>query len=206
MVNYIIPSAIDTYTSDYQIADDWGDNLLSGRSNSGQKLIALPTDPTVMVRCESFRPVWTILTGTPTATGGQLVLGSTPDSVSCPSTIVTGTWTCKVALTSTASGSFALRFLYQDTNNYYQLLLAATGPFNLIKDDAGTTTTIITATWTPDTSVHTITATRDASGNFEIFLDGTSMGTVTDAFLPTVANIVLYNSSPTADVSGIEVI
>lgn len=190
----------------YTHYDDWYDNKLTKRGHyrtpAGGMMGRTGFTPFLK------RPEWTIEYSDPAVSGGVLTLdgasgAATNDGVSTPSTFTEGTWEWD-AKASNTSGTRYLKnnFIYEDADNNLRVNFRPGGtPGNevdLIKTDAGVASTLITGSWTADTNWHTIKATRDTSGNFELFFDGVSQGTATDTFLPSISKILFF-----VDLSGI---
>jgi len=172
-----------------EIADDWGDNLLTGRENSGDGLVTW--SELEVGRCKNFRPEWTSV-GSPSATGGELVVdvdNSVGDQgVYVDVVIEVGTWEVEGRTENTGNNNYVgVRMIYQDADNQWKILERDDGSYGYLqKDDAGTTTTVIdSGGQIGDTNFHTLKATRDADANWEYFFDGVSQGTATDSFMPT---------------------
>lgn len=187
----------------YYLEDNWDDNALSSRSNptSGPWFYQpVPNQPgdTLVGR---YRPDWTIPSGTPSATNQRVEF---PDSnangiqeIVTDTDITVGSWQwdfTSAANVDAGSGS-GLVFIWQDSNNKWFTPAQGDDEVALRKTDAGTTTTIYKASATVDDgNPHTIEQQRDDAGNFETFVDGASIGTGSDTFLPT-PNLMRYYSS-----------
>jgi len=167
----------------YHIDDDFEDNLLSGRDN-------FYFEDGLFKAC--MRPEHTTVSGSPSASGGKLVLPAgnvTEQAVSTPCTFITGAWEIDFAfVASPTAGYFAFRFIssasvvYADpSNDGYTVNVVYTGDFLLGRVDDGSGTTLIAGTWTVGTATVVIKVTRTSAGAFELFRDGVSQGTVTDA-------------------------
>jgi len=179
-----IPHEIDRIGAElpkeYYLTDDWGDNKLTDREGLSNFRNRIP--PRTWGK---DRPKWTIESGSPSASGGVLVLpqSSTVQTVSTPSDFTVGAWELDFKWANTTSTQW-------DRNWFMRLAGEATGYWmranndgsacDIIETTTGTHTVIIDNTWTADTSWHTLKATRDSAGNFELFLDGVSKGTTTD--------------------------
>jgi len=166
----------------YHIDDDFEDNLLSGRDNFYFE------DGLFKAH---MRPEYVTVSGSPSASGGKMVLAAgdvTEQAVSCLSTFMVGTWEIDFAFAaSPTAGYFAFRLIssasvvYADpSNNGYTVNVFYTGDFVLGRIDAGAGVTLIAGTWTVGTATVAIKVTRTAAGAFELFRDGVSQGTVTD--------------------------
>jgi len=170
--------------------DDFGDNKLSDRDN-------------FVAMFESIfgvgRPEWTVEEGSPSVSDGELILpagNTTPQRVSTPCKITSGVWEIGFKfMTAPSSGSFRMSLIYQNGSNYYILYNdILSNKILLHKREAGSISDPISHTGAvKDTDYHVIKVTRDSSGNWEIFLDGTSIGTTTDSFVPTPTVIDISN-------------
>lgn len=193
-----IPISIDSSVS-YDVFDGWSDNKLSTRDSWATTPVKVPVDVntgelyTVQIDLPSARPEWTTDAGTPTV-GGMVSLDE-GDIISTSSSKTEGTWEIDMRVTATggvASGNpRQFVFMFEDANNYWSYVTVEEGYVRLYKVDGGTENGVFSGSWTYDTSWHTYKVTRDSSGNFELFVDGVSKGTVTDTWLPTVTKISL---------------
>ncbi len=141
------------------------------------------------------RPTWTTVSGSPSVASNYLSSASTYE-VSVPSTQTTGTWKTDFQYTvSGASNPYSFfKFMWIDANNYYTVQASGNGTaFYLVKVVGGATTNIITSSQAISGAAwHEIKVTRDINGNFEIFFDAASKGTVTDTAHTTSNKIQLY--------------
>lgn len=169
-----------------RLADDWEDNQLTSDRQSA--------DP-------NFRPAWTVDSGSPSATGGVLELSagdSTAQTVSIPSLLVEREWSITYKFdNSVTTGSFVMEIIYGGDSDRLLFGQAQSGTVRLAKDN-GTFTDLITGSQTEDTNEHTIRATRSDDGEFELFYDGTSQGTATDTFLPSIDKLRILSTLDTS--------
>jgi len=156
------------------------------------------TPPTLKL-CETYRPEWTIVQGTPSVSNGYLTLssdGTTGDEIQIESDITVATWKVDWQSNTTTGGSWLfLRFMEIDDSNYYRLMAVlvttTSAYFWLEKIVNGTITGLLGPTVTADTNWHHLAVSRDESGNFEIFFDGVSQGTATDTSITTSKYLAL---------------
>jgi len=136
-------------------------------------------------------PVWTPLNfgGTISAASGKLVLSNTPGDglgiplISTPFTQTVGTWRMNVETTR-----FGNIYLMMNNNSHYfggaqgngysLNINLALSSIKLERYTAASRVTLITGAWS--SGEHEIMVERDGSGNFELFVDDVSQGTVTD--------------------------
>lgn len=111
-----------------------------------------------------------------------------------------GTWEYKIRPNCGPNGN-TFEFMLSYANQYHVsqysiMIFTPNNTINLIKyDSGGNPTTLITSafgTWEAD---HVIKLTRDSSGNFELFLDGTSLGTATDNTITSFNYQLFYMKS-----------
>ncbi|RKZ28852.1 hypothetical protein DRQ36_09820, partial [bacterium] len=138
-------------------------------------------------------PTWNDYYGAWAVVGLTLTNGNafTDNRISTPFAGAEGTWECEFRHEEHNANPCFVSFFFM--TNTAQLSAATDGyslnsdsntgseAFTLYRWDNGSATAIIDATVTHDTNWHTMKVTRDAAGNFEIFYDGISKGTVTDA-------------------------
>jgi hypothetical protein len=117
----------------------------------------------------------------------------TEDRISAPSTQAYGTWEFEYQFYSTSTtcptnNQIVRFFLISSTagmtsaNGYYVYVDVCNNAFQLRKLTAGTPSTIISGTWSPNiTSWHNVKITRSADNTFELFHNGVSKGTGIDA-------------------------
>jgi hypothetical protein len=104
------------------------------------------------------------------------------------------------------------RFMWVDASNYYTLYLSrsssGTNYMMLQKTVAGTPTNLIIANPSHTTNFHTYKITRDGSGNFEIFRDDVSQGSINDTAITTsnkMQLVEMYNVAETIDFDNLMV-
>jgi len=182
------PSKIGTGGRRGYMGDDWNDNKLTSRDNAATVATALDKI------FQTFRPEWTVISGTIT-TANSRVEGDASGSnkVQTSSSITEGTW--EVDIIVLATGSYQnIYFIYQDSSNHWiagNSTPGGTRAWHVRKVASDSETDIIQSNWTEATGTYALKVTRDSSGNFELFVDGTSKGTATDTWLPTQNYIVL---------------
>lgn len=181
-------------TQRYYIYDDWNENKLT--VNRGHYFTAAGgavgrTGFTPFLK----RPKWTAISGTWDASGRTLQSTSTGANVhiGTPSTFITGTWEWDGKIDSIAANYYHFEwFVYIDADNYMQMYIYRFGDtFRLSKTVATVTTAIINGTYTVGTAWHTFKVTRDVAGNWEIFVDGVSKGTVNDTDITSCVQCAL---------------
>jgi len=193
------PSKIGTGGRRGIIGDDWEDNKLASRDNAATVATALGKI------YQSFRPEWTVEAGTVTAEGGNMKLTTEDAKVSCSSSVVTATFKSNQKSDNCGSSNMGILwdFICKDDSNEYTVYFqfeSAEGSdddFQLRKTVGGSESVIINSLWTVDLNWHEIKVTRDTSGNFELFLDGVSKGTVTDTDV-TTSSYIKYREWGTA--------
>ena len=165
-------------TSIYEILDDWDDNKLTSRDGVGTTSTGFTNE---FAQKNKFRPEWTTVTGTPSASGGVMVLQSA--EVSTPSTFAVGSWEIKYQFASNSDTVTRPIEIYNDSSNFYWLRIdddSQGTDWDVYKTIAGAGAVLIDTSASNDIAQHTTKLTRDSSGNFEIFLDGVSKGTATN--------------------------
>ena len=182
------PSRIDTGGRRGVIGDDWDDNKLTSRDNAATTATSL--DKIV----QNFRQVWTNTYGTPSASGGNLVLpvgNSDIQITEINNTVDAGTFQCDAQyVTGITTGGYYLLSILNGSAGYSTYWSST--EYSLQEYGAGTR---IVESVAPDTSVHAIKFTRDSSGNFELFRDGVSKGTVADTNTTTFPKLTMRNSA-----------
>ena len=135
-------------------------------------------------------PTWTVSSGgwqIYNISSTQYLYGdnaATVDIITTPSTQAYGTWNFDFSLQTTASTvSQVVRFFVTasstglSTTNGYYVFIDGGGNLFFRKLTAGTATTLITSTWTANTSWHTVKVIRDFDNTFKLYLDGVLKGT-----------------------------
>jgi len=144
----------------------------------------------------NLRRPWTVISGSASLSDGIMTI-SKRSIVSTPSAFVTGTW--EVFFNPGAPDSYSqnFEFIYQDDSNYYVVVNSIGGnAIQLRKVQGGQTTNLIEKSGCLDDAAdHTIKVTRTSSGTWELFLDGASIGTATDPWLPSPQSIRFNNKS-----------
>lgn len=164
----------------YVLHDDWADNKLSARDDRA-------TTPATVLGAnqfaQKFRPNWA-QTGTAYAAAGGLLTQLTAvagDRLTTPSTFVVGTWNITFTKVNTLDRySFFLPFGPDYQNCYAMNVHHNSTGYYLSKIVADVVTDLIIGTWTNDANPHVLGLTRNGAGDFELFEDAVSKGTVTD--------------------------
>jgi len=166
------------------LIDDWDDNKLQNRD--GTITSTHNGVPSV------YRPEWTILSGSPTATGGQFVstIGGIGTDVNINNnetlTVEIENWT----LNGSDDGT-SVQFWYQDENNRWQAdLSSSSGSLQVFKRVDGTFTSVSSVTLSDFTDVN-VRIERDGTENWTVFVNGTQQDTFVDSFEPTANEIRL---------------
>jgi len=171
----------------YAFYDDFGDGLLTGRV----KELTVLNNKVMLARV--LRLEWAVDGGIWDASNLFLRESSNtrPNYLYTSLDFTVGTWEVDFRFPngeSTADNQLGLVPLWIDSDNWYFWFCksnAADPDFNFYKVFGGVGTMLINQTWTIDAAWHTAKVTRDANGNFEIFLDGVSKGTVVDTDITT---------------------
>jgi len=175
-----VDNVIKNRFGEYYMYDDFGDNTLTDR-----KVGYLATYNGLL---KNLRPVWTINSGSPSVSDGILELPdgySTTQQISTPSTFDTGTWEFKWKGSSGITDeAFEFRFLYHDGNNYRRILITKLViQLSGYKEGSfGSLGAYAVNLW--DDDWHVLKVTRDTDGHYEVFLDGSSIITATETWLP----------------------
>lgn len=176
------------------IEDDWDDNSLTGRTGAEKDVFyQYSTGGTGDLLKGVYRPRWEVESGYVEANNSQLEVppgDTTTQNVTTTSEMSVGSWSLSwVFETVISSGGVRINFMpgellgsnlvpnnsiFIDINNFES-------NYDLIKRISGTNTRVITSTWPVDTNNHSSKVTRDSYGGAELFFDGTSQGTTTEA-------------------------
>lgn len=193
------------------LLEDWeGDSLNEGPTydTTGYEF----TEPETSAFTVTTRPEWSELAGSPTVSDSILTLtngDSTTQAVDTEADVSEGTWEFVFQCSSSPTdGQLLFDFMREDTDNRWRVRLNGNNDdFKLQKQDTGDGSDAISTTWSRDTSEHTLTVTRDSNDQFEMSLDGSSVGTATDSFTPSgVLNVAVINAADTdIDFKRIEV-
>lgn len=171
----------------WYLVDDWGDSALTGRTNPVTGQYVSGADGKLR---SFYRPEWTTENGSPSASGGSLVLpdgSETRQSVERDTNFSVGEWTFQFERQSAASEGLLLLYIARESGqNEVRLDIEQGGAFELVEKDSDTVTTIISTTWPDDEQPHEVSVTRDSLGNWELFFDGTSQGTAASSFFPAL--------------------
>ena len=175
-----------------EIVDDWTDNKITSRDSESTTPISV-CSPYIQ-DINTFRPGWTIGSGTWVAETGVMkkTNSGSAGAVYTSSTYNTGTWSVKLQHESTSNVISDFCFMWVDASNMNFYKMATANVLQIVKKVSDTDTALIDPGWTSDTAWHTCKATRDASGNFEMFFDGVSKGTATDTSITTANQIRQY--------------
>jgi len=133
----------------------------------------------------------------PSASNAQLQLDAGESARITGLELTSGKWLCTLsAATVPSSGFFRQRFLVEEGNadNYLAIAMQHTGDYSLDKVVEGATIPIIESTWPGDAASHTTAVDRMPGGHFELFLDGQSVGTAIDSFLPGTPASYLFTN------------
>jgi len=167
-------------TVDYALYDDWGDGYVTNRNRRSRGNYIADNG----IITGYVRPDW----GGGTVTNGAYRL-SNGAFRTAPSNHDTGYWEVDWEFVSDpTSGFLFIEFLLEDADNRVEVLVGHGGTHRLRYQDGGATTDLVNGSKPDDTNRHTTRVERDRDGNWELFLDGSSQGTATDAFLPTVSS------------------
>jgi hypothetical protein len=197
----LTPNLVGTETPelDNYLFDDFADNGFNDRAGSKTGQYPDPSlGPSKNYR-GYVRPRWRSAGGSPTVSNGELVLppGDTTTQIAVAENIAleTGTWEFDFQFSTTPGFSHQFEFIREDGDNYYFIESQSGGGFELRKKEAGSFSTVIAGNWPVDSAAHTTKVTRDGSGNWELFFDGSSQGTTTDTFLPDGQRIRVTNQN-----------
>ena len=160
-------------------------------------------------------PVWTIVTQTPPATvavvSNKLNI-TLPDGdfavrMTVPSTRTQGTWeyehTSGLGGTGTGSDTFVSIMFNGSANGYSVRTNHLTSAVSLVRIDAGVVAATIISGAVDSGGAIVWRVTRDVNGNFELFKNGTSQGTGTDATHNTSTVLRLsLNTDPGSDLNS----
>ena len=156
------------------------------------------TPPTSLKGTVYERPSWIIKEGSPSISNGVLIAPA-PTLIYTKSTKVVGYWEMKIrketVQTSTPSNIGEYGFIVKDFYNYYSLKMDSyyTGNYDGLRVIvAGNVNWLIQISTLNDTDWHTYGVTRDEHGNFELFRDGVSQGTVNNTSI-TVSNYIMLH-------------
>ncbi|WP_276301104.1 hypothetical protein [Halorussus lipolyticus] len=146
------------------------------------------------------RPIWKTGDGSPSVSNGALEMPAADTTnqfvVATPYRFEVGTYEFTFQFSSTPStGRVRFEFLTETAAKWVQIIVDPDGTLRLERNDGTGKTTIISGSWNGDTNQHTAKATRDESGNYELFVDGTSQGTASDTYLPNAKRVRLINTS-----------
>ena len=176
----------------YELLDDWGDNKVTSRDGAGTTSTGFTN---LFAHKDKFRPEWTVSANVSAAAGRmQFSAVSAAKSAEIASTFITGTWELDQQRGATNGDQMMFKFLHDGTHYYMIYKTSNTTALELYHSIDGF---IIIGTWSNDDANHTFKATRDASGNFEIFEDGVSKGTVLNTTTTTSTKIIIMPENGT---------
>ena len=123
------------------------------------------------------------------------------DRITTPNTQAYGSWQFDFTF-QTTSGTTAQVIRYftsasstnLGTTNGYYIFLDGSGEISFRKITGGTPTVLISSTYSANTLSHTVKVTRTSANLFELFLDGSSLGTAADATYTTTAFAGIWNT------------
>lgn len=127
---------------------------------------------------------WVTVSGSPAVSNGMISVGANVEfEISKPSDIIEGIWEFDYQYPNGAPTSNAIRLLTQwvSAGNYYYLDRASHVTRRRFgRFVSSSELELITSSLAFDTNWHTLKLRRDSSGNFELFEDDVSLGTITD--------------------------
>ena len=189
-----------------EILDDWDDNKIVGRD-----AVTVTATGFTDRFGKTFRPAWTTEAGTPTVVAGSLRLDN-GDHVSIASSFNTGTWQFDGYMTTGAVGWLAFYVFsdiaaYQVNESGYRLHCGwQWNDFRFSRLDNGAVITLIDVEASLHNAFRNCKITRDGVGNWEIFYEGGSKGTILDNTHTTANYLHIYSSNPNTDrVDNLEV-
>ena len=147
-------------------------------------------------------PTWTVQAGGFQST--NFLKGdnaNADDRITTPNTQAYGSWQFDFTF-QTTSGTTAQVIRYftsasstnLGTTNGYYIFLDGSGAISFRKITGGTPTVLISSTYSANTLSHTVKVTRTSANLFELFLDGSSLGTAADATYTTTAFAGIWNT------------
>lgn len=147
-----------------------------------------------------YRPSWTIESSAPTVSNNTLVLDKQGAAVSVTCRNHQGAWEFDFSLNDPEGGIF-FRFLEGDDGTFWQISISMwNNVIYLTKKDADTSTNVITHDVAMTSG--TVRAVRNGY-DWELFVDGSSVGTATDSFSPKPVKCSLR--SPQINSADVEV-
>jgi hypothetical protein len=193
----------------YYVLDDWEDNKLPSRDS--RATTAAEAAFNNIFAQKIFRPAWTDVTGTATASSSQIHFTTAFQKARADCTLAVGTWIMRSKVQSVVSnGRACFDIFFTDTDNWYEAFMSpeSGNNFGSLKKVAGIGTYLLLTS--PSISANTFyetKITRDASGNFEQFLDGVSKGTFTDTSFTSTNYIALgeYEGAVNVDIDWIKI-
>lgn len=157
-----------------------------------------------------YRPSWFKASGSVTKTGAAWDLddeSTTGNAVrlQTPSDLDDGNWelTFQFNDATPTAGFLGFKFVKQDGNDYLRIRIKSGGGVELEKEVGGTLTGLVSGSWPNDTTEHTVSVERDTTASptsYELFVNGSSQGTVTDSYDPTVNEMEIYFNNTDEDV------
>ena len=127
---------------------------------------------------------WVTVSGSPAVSGGMISVGANVEfEISKPSDIIEGIWEFDYQYPNGAPTSNSIQLLTQwvSAGNYYYLDRASHVTRRRFgRFVSSSESELIVSSLAFDTNWHTLKLRRDSSGNFELFEDDVSLGTITD--------------------------
>jgi hypothetical protein len=183
--------------------DDVADNKINNRDSLTETEYTGPVPDTTRFG-DASRPEYTVDSGAPFADNGLLKVPDGSATVqqfraATTESISDITWEIDFTAQSTQSeGFYGVHLAIADqsvtwqtyrADNSYIMLISPDGRFELVQTENGNFNTIIAGSWDADTATHVGEVTVDDSGNWELFYDGVSQGTVTDTTFTSMEHI-----------------
>ena len=156
---------------------------------------------------------WTQISGTTVESGGIMTFDEAYEEVETSLTNTINVWEIDIQGPFDTNGrGVSFNFMQVDASNYYRFAAfrssAGTESMRISKFVSDTETSLLQTNLSLGNGWHTYKIIRDADGNFEMFLDGTSEGTVTDTTFTTSNNMRLkeiYNVAETINFDNLKV-
>jgi hypothetical protein len=183
------------------LLDDWADGNLESNRDDYNTTAFQPTTSTLVdsgAEGSLSRPGWTVDEGSPvlqTVNGNEVVTVRTSSSVGDKirhslslASLDNVTWEMGIedrastVYVSLTANSTTYRNGVSELQDGYALVFGSNS-VNLLKDNGGTQTDLINETG--NTTPFVVRVERDASGNWELFIDGTSIATANDTTFTT---------------------
>ena len=190
------------------LLDDWADNQLTSNREDYQTTSFTGSDSTLVEQGASgslSRPEWTVDNGSPSVSNAELTVNS-EDRLRTPLSLTTldnTTWEFKISdvqnlesngYVSLVANSTTYRESVQNLQDGYFVFIGDSN-LALVEDSAGSTTSLIEKGESPPNEPFVCRVERDASGNWELFIDNVSVGTATDTTHTTSDRISLATAT-----------